>query len=1354
MNIPIGKKSSFKQKMEQKRMAELEVMGDDDGSGVMRRIEEAKNVANVSKSFTPDVPHIGFPSAVHRSVKSFGRKPIEKKNPIHNLMAENVLGGTEFTDNDGKIRDMSASEISEEVSKLKEALGADHLKFLLKRGLQKRGLDASELPEHLKHLEVLPEKEDKEKKVSIEMSGSSIQFSTEDAERLRWTEPLQPEETKSVLPIKILKKSSEISNKTAGGDLIKDFLKEMGVKATNNRDSTEDDTVGVITLEKLRFDFDGHLLSKLHPYTRAKDEGSVNINQLEVEARLELEEKQHKDDLFFNRGLHHHGEDPELPGYSINECLELAQSSNSSQSSVALRILSRTIVRGLTELHPRSKANFGLEVKEDDLLPRTCWGLGRGRLVRFLMGPMNIGWKVRALLDSNKENVVRGGLEILVALLTPQIGRILLFNEESCSPFSMMETLDELLGVGGHHSQRKELQKKPKKEPSSSASAATEEEQEEKLRKTKGEFLETDSLPLHDENANFGFEESAPSVSTCLLLSPSKFQPLKVQTPIQIDLKGSVNDGLQLEHSILSMSHWELDDAKLISVDLVAGLVLRASILDRIAAILNLMIEDIEEKLKTNNAQLKGAGLQISILPEVALCLVSLAGMSRRSKEIAQLIGGGHPALFDAIVALSEILIKLTTIEGDKNFSRPSVSSTCFAFLFSLSAICRYGGQAISRRFTSLSSIIALARITISKVMPGDPAAIKIKYQPLLSQSSSDQNTQFKYTELLPLWNDFVGAQSASTLMRIWTYQGVWAEDVCMYSVSFNTLIETLKNCQIQDEQDQKTTCFINKSYVLAFLKAWIRMASEVVGRALDGVSVSACLPGVSSLLKSVLQQPRSQNSVGVATVCVSFLSSCLQRMNEDLRASVEDMNEFGAIVNAHVETFTAVLDGSLERAAVASRVILHQVRELINLCTLEEDGERAMLSSFNGAALTRCLGVETGGIDLGVFGGDCGVVYAPSLTSQSNNWCVETIALIARFLTCMRRLKNLDFQRERMNLGQSLVDLVNQTDQNFEVLNEKKIQRLLIPQIMKVCKETDQYLQRVADSGEYARPYSGVETMGGKKVHLESNFVTLSSLPIVTLVGEICLMNGVTDSVRSDLGLHALLVSPTVFAMKAAAREALPTMGETSIDFAIDSCLIPTNADASGDETSRDAVAWRGFCGGLLSLLTPIDEDGVLMDLNVAEVCNALRLFVEKRLLHPYAVICALGGSLSVIANCAGDDSPYGASLVPAKESKAVMLLLASIFNHDVLKTKDHPDHLLWAEDLSESARTCLQTFQEVSYLDKTLASILISFASPMMPGKVREVILKLEKNGAVWTLLKKSLPEQLFQLEKELDE
>lgn len=58
--IASEKKSTFKQRMEKKRMAELEIMGNDDGSGVMVKIEEAKGLANASKFEKPDVPVSSF----------------------------------------------------------------------------------------------------------------------------------------------------------------------------------------------------------------------------------------------------------------------------------------------------------------------------------------------------------------------------------------------------------------------------------------------------------------------------------------------------------------------------------------------------------------------------------------------------------------------------------------------------------------------------------------------------------------------------------------------------------------------------------------------------------------------------------------------------------------------------------------------------------------------------------------------------------------------------------------------------------------------------------------------------------------------------------------------------------------------------------------------------------------------------------------------------------------------------------------------------------------------------------------------------------------------------------------------
>ena len=64
------------------------------------------------------------------------------------------------------------------------------------------------------------------------------------------------------------------------------------------------------------------------------------------------------DDILPNEGLHHHGDEPHRPGYTIEELMTLGRSSNTQQAVMAIQILSNVI---RNERHGRFVGCFGNE---------------------------------------------------------------------------------------------------------------------------------------------------------------------------------------------------------------------------------------------------------------------------------------------------------------------------------------------------------------------------------------------------------------------------------------------------------------------------------------------------------------------------------------------------------------------------------------------------------------------------------------------------------------------------------------------------------------------------------------------------------------------------------------------------------------------------------------------------------------------------------------------------------------------------------------------------------------------------------------------------------------------------------
>uniref|UniRef100_A0A0G4EZS7 RPAP1 C-terminal domain-containing protein n=1 Tax=Chromera velia CCMP2878 TaxID=1169474 RepID=A0A0G4EZS7_9ALVE len=189
-----------------------------------------------------------------------------------------------------------------------------------------------------------------------------------------------------------------------------------------------------IRLENLRFDFEGNLCSKL-------PSPSLDADDADSDPRLALlrayEEEANEDPLFYSRGLHHHGKDPALPGYTLPELIHLSQSSFVPQKIMAIRTLAQTLRQaanggGLVRKAVDSvgvgsgqKGSWEERERERGEM-RGALGFGWLRWQRYLVGPLALPWKVRILLDDPRPLVQLHALGLMAALFAPQRAKHLL----------------------------------------------------------------------------------------------------------------------------------------------------------------------------------------------------------------------------------------------------------------------------------------------------------------------------------------------------------------------------------------------------------------------------------------------------------------------------------------------------------------------------------------------------------------------------------------------------------------------------------------------------------------------------------------------------------------------------------------------------------------------------------------------------------------------------------------------------------------------------------------------------------------------------------------------------------------
>ncbi|CEL94125.1 unnamed protein product [Vitrella brassicaformis CCMP3155] len=338
------------------------------------------------KPFIPDIPESGFPKPVHRSLaakpKAQPGPPPPPPKPVPPRLSRGVVEaeGEEFArqmerDNLRALEQMSADEIREAQESLRKMLPQSAYEALRNRGAAGSTEDRQPAPAERRQADVPspasePARAAAEPFVKFDISGGTFglgHLTPSDVARLEWTNPPAPEEN---FPL------TEEAEESAG----------EGKAAT-----------AVLKLHHLRFDFKGQLCTDL----RRTDDG------------------QHRDEssdpLFYYRGLHHHGEDPSLPGYTLNELLHLARSAASSQRRVALQTLAAVLgnARKRVPVHPSGT--------QDGMAADAEWacgfGFGWNRWMRYVVETLCIPWKLSSLLSQQILPIKALAIEALAALL-------------------------------------------------------------------------------------------------------------------------------------------------------------------------------------------------------------------------------------------------------------------------------------------------------------------------------------------------------------------------------------------------------------------------------------------------------------------------------------------------------------------------------------------------------------------------------------------------------------------------------------------------------------------------------------------------------------------------------------------------------------------------------------------------------------------------------------------------------------------------------------------------------------------------------------------------------------------------
>nr|CEL70066.1 TPA: RPAP1 family, C-terminal protein [Neospora caninum Liverpool] len=170
---------------------------------------------------------------------------------------------------------------------------------------------------------------------------SYVRFDIQEAAKLQWANPLGDEDAHGG-PV-------EEAGEEEWGEA---EVKAIATGSARPRKTPE----RRIRIERLRFDFDGKLRSQVFAFQalwqaayllQQIDKAAFSSEALSVRSLRDLVPA---DPLEYHRGLHHHGDEAALPGYTLGELFQLAQSASRPQAALAVRTLgavlrqSRTLV--------------------------------------------------------------------------------------------------------------------------------------------------------------------------------------------------------------------------------------------------------------------------------------------------------------------------------------------------------------------------------------------------------------------------------------------------------------------------------------------------------------------------------------------------------------------------------------------------------------------------------------------------------------------------------------------------------------------------------------------------------------------------------------------------------------------------------------------------------------------------------------------------------------------------------------------------------------------------------------------------------------------------------------------------
>eukprot|EP00920_Eleutheroschizon_duboscqi_P016467 GHVT01038930.1.p1 GENE.GHVT01038930.1~~GHVT01038930.1.p1 ORF type:complete len:1669 (-),score=136.28 GHVT01038930.1:2623-7629(-) len=220
-----------------------------------------------------------------------------------------------------------------------------------------------------------------------------------------------------------------------------------------------------LPLERLRFDFEGRLRnywqvlgSQCPPLFKALEKdvaGDIctedrRIGHVAAAPNAEQPvyhfETNGEDALECFRGLHHHGDEPGVSGYTLPELLHLAQSTVAGQQVLALSTLSNVLRNARLYVYVRRGTLSPIIPRQNDTVlsnqvvsDGAAFGVGWPRWAAYVYGDLQLIWRTQTLvLKSTNINVQVAAMKVLAALFSPafRFGD----NEKDISPICFPAT--------------------------------------------------------------------------------------------------------------------------------------------------------------------------------------------------------------------------------------------------------------------------------------------------------------------------------------------------------------------------------------------------------------------------------------------------------------------------------------------------------------------------------------------------------------------------------------------------------------------------------------------------------------------------------------------------------------------------------------------------------------------------------------------------------------------------------------------------------------------------------------------------------------------------------------------------